>query len=92
MSALNRARTAAAGALPDWTGAIAPHLPEWRVCFSTDGSPEPTGIAPVCPDEDHEPADGSVYECCSMPVIEVECTELAEYLVVLLNADRGEAR
>lgn len=89
MNALDRARTAASNALPAWTGAIGPHLPKWRACFSTDGSDEPTGIAPVCEDEGHDPDDGSVYDCCPAPVVEAECTELALYLVELLNADRG---
>ncbi|WP_199800655.1 hypothetical protein [Streptomyces marianii] len=64
--------------------------PEWRACFSTDGSEEPTGIAPVCPDEDHERADGSVYGCCPLPVIECDSYPMAAYLAALLNADRQE--
>lgn len=91
MSTLDKIRAAASVALPAFTGAIAPHLPEWRVCFSTDGSDSPTGIAPVCEDEDHDPDDGSVYDCCPDPVIEVESAELADYLVALLNADRAKA-
>ncbi|MFE2019841.1 hypothetical protein ACFW9O_17575 [Streptomyces sp. NPDC059499] len=65
--------------------------PEWRECFSTDGSDEPTGIAPVCTDEDHEPDDGSVYNCCPEPVIECGSHSTAAYVVELLNADRGAA-
>ncbi|MEW1551381.1 hypothetical protein [Streptomyces tsukubensis] len=88
MTDLDRLRSATAAALPAWTGAAAPHLPEWRVAFTTDGSDAPTGIAPVCQDEDHDSGDGSVYTCCPDPAVEVECPELAEYLVALLNADR----
>jgi hypothetical protein len=93
MSALDRARDAASRALPAFTGAIGPHLPEWRACFSTDGTAGPTGIAPICQAEEHDPDDtGDVWACCPEPVIEVESTELAEYLAALLNADRGGAR
>jgi hypothetical protein len=91
VSAIDRARQAVAAALPAWTGAIGPHLPEWRTCFSTDGTDRPTGIVPVCGDEGHDPDDGSVYDCCPGPVVEAESPELAEYLVTLLNADRGAA-
>ncbi|WP_329032208.1 hypothetical protein OIE71_04515 [Streptomyces sp. NBC_01725] len=62
---------------------------EWRTCFSTDGSEEPTGVAPVCPDEGHEEDDGSVYDCCAEPVIECDSYPMAAYLAALLNADRG---
>ncbi|MFF2189293.1 hypothetical protein [Streptomyces sp. NPDC058155] len=62
---------------------------EWRTCFSTDGSEAPTGLAPVCPDEDHEEDDGSVYACCAEPVIECGSSPVAAYLAALLNADRG---
>ncbi|MER5559646.1 hypothetical protein ABT071_13675 [Streptomyces sp. NPDC002506] len=65
--------------------------PEWRTAFTTDGTDEPTGIAPVCPDEDHEPDDGSVYPCCPEPAIECDSHKVAAYLVELLNADRGAA-
>lgn len=59
----------------------------WRTCFSTNGSDEPTGIAPMCLDEDHEEADGSVYDCCPDPVIETGSGGMAAYLVDLLNTD-----
>jgi hypothetical protein len=65
--------------------------PEWRVCFSTDGSDQPTGIGPICTDDDHDPDDGSVYSCCPDPVIECDSMVMADYLAALLNADRGEA-
>ncbi|MER8233527.1 hypothetical protein [Streptomyces sp. NPDC094049] len=63
--------------------------PEWRVCFSEDGTPEPTGIAPICPDEGHDPDDVSVYDCCPEPVIECHHMVVADYLAALLNADRS---
>jgi hypothetical protein len=88
VSALDRARAAARSLLADTIDAA---LPEWRACFSTDGTDGPTAVAPVCADEDHEPTDGNVYNCCPEPVIEVEWPELAEYLAALLNADRGNA-
>jgi hypothetical protein len=59
----------------------------WRPVFLSEEEPE--GIAPVCPDEDHEEGDGCVYDCCPEPVIEVPDPDLAEYLAALLNADRG---
>lgn len=60
----------------------------WRAAYiEQDG--EPDGIAPVCPDDDHEDGDGCVYDCCPEPVIEVPDPHLAEYLTALLNADRG---
>lgn len=62
--------------------------PEWRGVFTTDGTDGPTGIAPVCPDPEHEQGDGDLYVCCPELAIEVESPELAEYLVALLNADR----
>ena len=84
MSALSRIREQARDFLQT-VGAGA--FPEWRVCHSTDGTDEPTGLAPVCPDEDHDPDDSSVYNCCPDPVIEVDSGPLAAYLVELLNAD-----
>lgn len=66
-------------------------VPEWRACFSENGSEEPTGIAPVCDDEGHDPDDGSVYGCCPNPVVECDSGPLAAYLVELLNADRASA-
>lgn len=67
--------------------------PEWRGVFSTNGTEGPTGIAPVCPDPEHESGDGDLYTCCPELAIEVESAEFAEYLVALLNADReGGAR
>lgn len=65
--------------------------PEWRVCHSTDGTDEPTGVAPVCLDEGHDPDDSSVYDCCPDPVVEVDSGPFAAYLVELLKADRGQA-
>lgn len=65
--------------------------PEWRTAFSTDGTEEPTGIAPVCSDEDHDLDDGSVYDCCAEPVIECGSYAVAAYLAELVNADRGVA-
>ncbi|WP_405674807.1 hypothetical protein OG292_03005 [Streptomyces sp. NBC_01511] len=87
MSALSAARTAARRDLLSVLGAGA--RTEWRTCFSTDGSEEPTGVAPVCPDEGHEEDDGSVYVCCPEPVIEADSHTMAAYLAALLNADRG---
>lgn len=89
MSAIDKARTQAREFLQLVTGIP---VPEWRVCHSTDGTDEPTGIAPVCPDEDHDQDDSSVYDgCCPNPVVEVESGPFAAYLVELLNADRGQA-
>ncbi|MEU6168042.1 hypothetical protein [Streptomyces tanashiensis] len=65
--------------------------PEWRVCFSEDGTDEPTGVAPVCTDEDHDPDDGSVYDCCPEPVIECHSMTTADYVAALLNADRSRS-
>ncbi|MFF4369678.1 hypothetical protein [Streptomyces sp. NPDC001594] len=87
MSTLDSARAAARAWLACPTSG-GPN-PVWRTCFSTDGTDCPTGIAPVCPDEDHDPDDGSVYTCCADPVIEVGSAALADYLVALLNADRS---
>jgi len=87
VSALDKARTAARAELEGWTGGD-PN-PDWRACYSTDGTDGPTGVGPVCHAEEHDPDDGSVYDCCPAPVIEVESTPLAEYLAALLNADRG---
>ncbi|MGY4903278.1 hypothetical protein [Streptomyces sp. 900116325] len=64
---------------------------EWRTAFTTDGTDEPTGIVPVCADEDHEPDDGSVYSCCPEPAIECGSHPVAAYLAELLNTDRGAA-
>ncbi|MFD0358408.1 hypothetical protein ACFVHW_32450 [Streptomyces sp. NPDC127110] len=83
MSALNRLRAAARSDMKRWGN---PDL-AWRACFSTDGTDGPTGVAPVCRDEGHDPDDGSVYVCCPGPVIEVESAPLAEYLAALLNTD-----
>ncbi|MCX4705690.1 hypothetical protein [Streptomyces sp. NBC_01373] len=87
MSTLDKSRGPAREALLRLVGEA---RPEWRTAFTTDGTDEPTGIIPVCSDPDHEPDDGSVYVCCPEPAIEVGATELAEYLVALLNADREE--
>ncbi|AZM91472.1 hypothetical protein [Streptomyces sp. W1SF4] len=81
MNALDRARAAVADSLPA----------RWRVVW-LDNSEEPTGIAPVCPDEEHEEADGSVYDCCPDPAIDTEDVDLAAYLVALINADLGGGR
>ncbi|AAR29695.1 hypothetical protein VWBp05 [Streptomyces phage VWB] len=88
MSAIDKARKQARELLDLVTGTP---TPEWRVCFSEDGTEEPTGIAPVCLDEGHDPDDGSVYDCCPSPVVECDSDPLAAYLVELLNADRGQA-
>ncbi|WP_327162059.1 hypothetical protein [Streptomyces zaomyceticus] len=88
MSAIGKTRAEAREFLDLVTGTPAP---EWRVCFSEDGTEEPTGIAPVCLDEGHDPDDGSVYDCCPSPVIECDSDPFAAYLVELLNADRGQA-
>lgn len=85
MSALDKARAAARDELHALNS---DPTPEWRTCFSTDGTDEPSGIAPVCGDEDHDPVDGSVYDCCPEPVIEVDSAPMAAYLAALLNADR----
>ncbi|MER6515179.1 hypothetical protein [Nonomuraea sp. NPDC001636] len=65
--------------------------PEWRVCFTEDGTEELTGIVPVCADEDHEPDDASVYDCCPAPVIECHSSAMADYLAALLNSDRSKS-
>jgi hypothetical protein len=65
-------------------------LPEWRLASDDyTGRAEPQCIAPVCPDPDHERADATVYSCCPGPLVEVGDRLLAEYLVALLNDDRG---
>ncbi|WP_406202667.1 hypothetical protein OG331_31975 [Streptomyces sp. NBC_01017] len=81
MRTLDEARAAAAA---QWGGE---GLPKWRTAFLTIAGEEPTAIVPVCHDPEHEEADGSVYDCCPEPAIEVESAELAEYLVALLNTD-----
>lgn len=86
---IDTARRAAAELLRQTTGES---LPEWRPVFDvheTGAVAEPDGIAPVCPDRDHERADGMVYDCCPEPVIVVD-PPLAEYLAALLNADRAQ--
>jgi hypothetical protein len=89
MSALPAARTTARDLLKTLTGDAAP---QWRTCFSTNGTDEPTGIAPECPDEDHEDEDNAdVYSCCPEPVIECHSYVMAQYLEQLLNADRGQS-
>ena len=88
MNAMDKTRAAAREFLDLVTGTPAP---EWRTCFSTAGTDEPTGLAPVCDDEGHDPDDGSVYECCPNPVVECDSYPLAAYLVELLNADRGQS-
>jgi hypothetical protein len=85
VSALDETRGPAREALLRLTGDA---RPEWRAAFTTDGTDGPTGIAPVCPDPEHERGDGDVWACCPDLAVEVESTELAEYLVALLNADR----
>ncbi|MFJ3923074.1 hypothetical protein [Streptomyces sp. NPDC090022] len=78
MSALNRIRR---------EPVIAALPARWRtVCIEQDRDPD--GIAPVCPDEEHEDTDGGLHECCPELVIEVPDPHLAEYLAALLNADR----
>ncbi|ALF00178.1 conserved hypothetical protein [Streptomyces sp. SPB78] len=62
--------------------------PEWRAAYTTDGTDGPTGIAPVCPDPEHERGDGDLWACCPEPAVEAESNALAGYLVALLNADR----
>ncbi|MFI6465713.1 hypothetical protein [Streptomyces sp. NPDC050538] len=78
---LDAARAAAAA---QWGGE---GLPKWRTAYTTNGSEAPTGIVPVCQDPEHEEGDGSIYDCCPEPAIEVESAELADYLVALLNTD-----
>ena len=87
MISLNDARRAAAEALREYD---LDGLPEWRLA-SDDylGQSEPQCIAPVCPDDDHERGDATVYDCCPGPVVEVGDRLLVEYLVALLNDDRG---
>jgi hypothetical protein len=89
MSTLDTLRAAARESLSGLTGGDP--TPTWRVVFTDSESPD--GIAPVCADEGHDPADGSVYDCCPEPDIEVGDERVAAYLVALLNADRevGEA-
>ncbi|MFJ7067540.1 hypothetical protein [Streptomyces sp. NPDC101115] len=88
MSAMDKTRAAAREFLDLVAGTPAP---EWRTCFSTDGTDEPTGFAPVCDVEGHDPDDGNVYSCCPNPVVECDSGPLAAYLVELLNADRAAA-
>lgn len=86
MSALDKARKAARIEVEGLYG-NEPNT-EWRSCFSTDGTSGPTGVAPVCLDDGHDPDDGSVYDCCPEPIIETGSMPVAEYLAALLNADR----
>ncbi|MGD1219965.1 hypothetical protein AB9Q10_16230 [Streptomyces krungchingensis] len=88
MSALDDARRAAAELLRQTTGSD--DMPEWRPTFI--GYPEePNAIAPVCTDEDHIASeDPSAFDCCPEPIIKV-APPLVDYLVTLLNADRGGA-
>lgn len=69
-------------------------IPEWRVVFSTSGSDGPTGVAPVCTDDDHNVVDdgAELYECC--PELDIEChtPDMASYLAMLLNEDRKVQR
>jgi hypothetical protein len=86
MSSLHDARRAAADRLREYD---LDGLPEWRLASEDDtGQTEPRSIAPVCPDDEHERTDASVYSCCPEPVIPVGNRLLAEYLVALLNDDR----
>ena len=86
MISLPNARSAAAERLREYD---LDALPEWRVAADDDsGRTEPQCIAPVCPDDEHERVDASVYSCCPGPVVEVGDRLLAEYLVALLNDDR----
>ncbi|MBT2449440.1 hypothetical protein J7F03_20580 [Streptomyces sp. ISL-43] len=89
MSDLDQARTAVRLLMPALAGGGP--APVWRTCFSTDDTDSPTGIAPECFDEGHDPEDGSVYTCYPEPVIETGFPQFAEYLAALLNADRGSA-
>ncbi|MCX4969360.1 hypothetical protein OHA98_41785 [Streptomyces sp. NBC_00654] len=87
MIPLPNARRAAAECLREYD---LDGLPEWRLAADDDtGRTEPRCIAPVCPDPEHERVDASVYSCCPGPVVEVGDRVLAEYLVALLNDDRG---
>ncbi|MEE4489372.1 hypothetical protein [Streptomyces sp. BE230] len=89
LAPLTEARAATRTLLMTSTGA---ERPEWRAVFSTDGTDEPTGIAPVCTDPEHLADDeAEAYDCCPDPVIECESPVIATYLVELLNADRGAA-
>ncbi|MFE6225430.1 hypothetical protein [Streptomyces sp. NPDC057854] len=88
MSILDVYRGPARDLLTTLAGSAAP---EWRVCFSEDGTDEPTGVAPVCTDEGHDPDDGSVYACCPEPVIECHSMTFADYLAALLNSDRSQS-
>ncbi|WP_432159472.1 hypothetical protein [Streptomyces sp. NRRL F-5630] len=85
MTGLDNARRAAREFLKLMCGDAAP---EWRTCYLDGPAAEPTGLAPVCPDESHEATDGNAYACCPEPVVECESYKVAEYLVALLNADR----
>ena len=64
--------------------------PEWRVC-SEEAAEELTRIAPVCTDEEHDPANAWVYPCCPEPVIECHSSAMADYLAALLNSDRSKS-
>ncbi|MFJ2249403.1 hypothetical protein ACIQGT_40245 [Streptomyces sp. NPDC093108] len=62
--------------------------PMWRQSFTElDGGEHPNAISPVCTDDDHDPDDPTVYDCCSEPVVEVDSHVFGAYLVELLNAD-----
>lgn len=87
MSVLSYARRVAAEALREYDLG---ELPEWRLAADDEtGRTEPQCIAPVCPDDEHERTDASVYSCCPGPLVDVGDRLLAEYLVALLNDDRG---
>lgn len=87
MNALDNARRKAAEFLQQTTGS---DRPEWRTTFTEAGvHHEANAIGPVCTDEDHIASeDPTAFGCCPEPIIDVG-PALAEYLVALLNADRG---
>lgn len=88
MSLLDTYRLAARKQLLTLTGTA---TPEWRVCFSAEDGTDPSGVAPVCTDEGHNPDDDyDVYDCCPDPVIECESQVMADYVAALLNRDRDE--
>ncbi|MEV8394785.1 MULTISPECIES: hypothetical protein [unclassified Streptomyces] len=64
--------------------------PNWRQLFTGEKRVDDSdGIGPVCTDDDHEPIDGNVYQCCPEPIIEVDSPSLGAYLIELLNTDNA---
>ncbi|MCB5168052.1 hypothetical protein LG634_24895 [Streptomyces bambusae] len=89
MSALTRLRAATRVEL----AVLGVATSAWRAVH-TGIEDQPNAVGPVCADDDHDPDDPSLYDCCPNLVIELgtESEALAGYLAALLTADLGGAR